>query len=421
MERRYCDVFRAVDEDAYLRDFIRAVEHKNLAYVQFVFPIIKEQQTLVSTELDDCGHYIELTREDTRMYDRVLEHGFILAAHHGYLPIANYLLDHGVNVNAQNEAGATALIKACERGHKKVVQTLLEHGADVNQTDLVGSTALQWVTRMSDQLVDILKLLLSHDGINVNQRSHKRARTALHCAAENDLSGQMCRGLLDKLATVNIVDNEGITPLHLAAERGFVWNVRVLLEYGAHVNMQTTQFGSTALHIAMAQGHVETAMVLLASGADISIKDSCDETALEGMRKYSRLASTVLARQYDLLEDYVASELSVLRLYQVDLMKQVFNVLCELIKEEDHWYKMFMELFQCSHSNGDKLEEATSSLPVRTSEASLSILLLHLFHVWLTDFPQTATFWILMRALRDYGMSPLADKMINKFTPCKPS
>lgn len=37
------------------------------------------------------------------MYDRVLEHGFILAAHHGYLPIANYLLDHGVNVNAQNE------------------------------------------------------------------------------------------------------------------------------------------------------------------------------------------------------------------------------------------------------------------------------------------------------------------------------
>ena len=29
------------DEDAYLRDFIRAVEHKDIDYVKFVVPIIK--------------------------------------------------------------------------------------------------------------------------------------------------------------------------------------------------------------------------------------------------------------------------------------------------------------------------------------------------------------------------------------------
>ena len=51
----------------------------------------------------------------------------------------------------------------------------------------------------------------------------------------------MVKSLLDKSATVNIVDDEGATPLHLACERGLLANVKLLVEYGAHINMQTTQ------------------------------------------------------------------------------------------------------------------------------------------------------------------------------------
>lgn len=61
-------------------------------------------------------------------------------------------------------------------------------------------------------------------------------------------------------------------------------------------------------------------------------------------------------------------------------------------------------LFSC-----EELEETIKSVPVRTSEASLSVLLLHLLKEWLVR-KDTASFWVLMRALRDYDMNGLAGK-----------
>jgi ankyrin repeat protein len=42
------------------------------------------------------------------------------------------ILSRGVNINARNEHGMTALMRAARNGHAAVVRTLLEHGADPN-------------------------------------------------------------------------------------------------------------------------------------------------------------------------------------------------------------------------------------------------------------------------------------------------
>ena len=42
------------------------------------------------------------------------------------------LLSRGVNVNARNEHGTTAVMRAARNGHVEVVRTLLDHGADPN-------------------------------------------------------------------------------------------------------------------------------------------------------------------------------------------------------------------------------------------------------------------------------------------------
>jgi hypothetical protein len=42
------------------------------------------------------------------------------------------ILSRGVNINARNEHGMTALMRAARNGHAGVVRTLLEHGADPN-------------------------------------------------------------------------------------------------------------------------------------------------------------------------------------------------------------------------------------------------------------------------------------------------
>src|ERR1051325_2353631 len=42
------------------------------------------------------------------------------------------IMSHGVDVNARNEHGMTALMRAARVGHAGVVRALLEHGADPN-------------------------------------------------------------------------------------------------------------------------------------------------------------------------------------------------------------------------------------------------------------------------------------------------
>jgi len=50
----------------------------------------------------------------------------IKASYNGYEGIAELLIEYGADVNAQNKYGDTALIYACWNGHKEVAELLLE-------------------------------------------------------------------------------------------------------------------------------------------------------------------------------------------------------------------------------------------------------------------------------------------------------
>src|SRR5258708_25835338 len=64
------------------------------------------------------------------------------------------------NVNAQNTAGKTALMVACERGKTGLVKQLLDRKADPNVAGVDGTTPLLW-TPPNDQ-PDIVKILLQN-------------------------------------------------------------------------------------------------------------------------------------------------------------------------------------------------------------------------------------------------------------------
>lgn len=127
-----------------------------------------------------------------------------------------------------------------------------------------------------DGNADSVRAILASGRVSVDATDAGR-RTPLHLAA--------CRGDVDTVkvllscgASIDAVSSRGMTPFHYAIERGSLTTVTTLLDAGADVNA-TCGGGrdSSALHIAAGCGHVDVMMELLARGADVDKRDAVDE------------------------------------------------------------------------------------------------------------------------------------------------
>jgi ankyrin repeat protein len=123
-------------------------------------------------------------------------------------------------------------------------------------------------------------------GANVEAKDNN-GQTPLHVAAESFYSSSIRRNavavLLHAGAKIEAKDNKGYTPLHLAAANGCDMAVTTLLKAGANVEAKDNN-GFTPLHLA-ASGHsyksTKTAVAsLLEAGADIEAKDNDGKTPL---------------------------------------------------------------------------------------------------------------------------------------------
>ncbi len=89
------------------------------------------------------------------------------------------------------------------------------------------------------------------------------------------------KDLLTNGAEVDVRDENGMTPLLLAAKKGNSEIVSLLLAHGADVNAQDYYLAWTPLILASALGHKKVVKILLEYGADIDIKDQNGMTALK--------------------------------------------------------------------------------------------------------------------------------------------
>lgn len=73
----------------------------------------------------------------------------------------------------------------------------------------------------------------------------------------------------------SVLDN---TVLHLAASRGDVESIKVLIENGANIN-QKGDMGNTALHQAVMMGRLQAVITLVSLGADTNAINEFDQRA----------------------------------------------------------------------------------------------------------------------------------------------
>jgi hypothetical protein len=103
------------------------------------------------------------------------------AAYEGTREIVAHLIAEGVDVNAENPQGGTALFLAAEQGHIGIVRLLLEHGADANKiprpnpsTGVVSMTPLMAAAAHGETAVVELLMACGADA------STQVGKTALH-------------------------------------------------------------------------------------------------------------------------------------------------------------------------------------------------------------------------------------------------
>ena len=208
------------------------------------------------------------------------------AAYLDDLETTRLLIEAGAAVDAANELGATPLYLACENGNPAMVRALLAAGASPDATLPSGETALMTAARTGS--AGAVAALVAH-GADVHAREAMEDQTALMWAVSQRHSA-VVEVLLDAGADVHArsrvrpvvvahsprtgapgavvtVDEGGYTPLLFAARSGDLASARLLLAAGADPN-DAAPAGTSALVVATHSGHAALAAALLRAGAD---------------------------------------------------------------------------------------------------------------------------------------------------------
>jgi len=170
-------------------------------------------------------------------------------------------LANGGNVNADLEGyGFTPLIAASKlEGRSAIVKVLLDHGANVNAQDDTELSPLQYAAEINS--VDVMTILLDH-GAQIEEEAYERKWTPILTAVKAG-SLDATKLLIGRGANVNAQETEyGETALSLASDAGKVELMTLLLDHGAQTETKDSKH-QTAIFHAIKSGKTDAVKLLL--------------------------------------------------------------------------------------------------------------------------------------------------------------
>lgn len=189
------------------------------------------------------------------------------AARAGMATLVDLLISKGVGLDfGTSPRAATALHLAATFGHERVVRLLITRGANPNATDIEGIRPLQYASRRNRAAL-----------VNVFLELGAKPQT-LHDAVNAD-DVVAAWNLIRLGADVDATDLAG-PPLNLAAAKGSLAMVRILVDAGADLEASGDPAQSRPLHIAALHDHAEIARFLISRGAAPDSRDDWGRTPL---------------------------------------------------------------------------------------------------------------------------------------------
>lgn len=146
-----------------------------------------------------------------------------------------------------------------------------------------------------DGQISQVKNLLTN-GLDVNIVDED-GRTPLMYAAFNG-HAEIINFLIDKGALINACDSSGRTALMMASSGPYPAAVKILLDHQADPNLIDKDEHFTALMFAAAEGQLDVVRILLANRADPSIKDADGDDAMTFARNNGHAGIVTLLTSY---------------------------------------------------------------------------------------------------------------------------
>ena len=143
-------------------------------------------------------------------------------------------------------------------------------------------------------------LVITCSGCFLIPPKHSDYRAIHEYATDGNVAG-LTQDLAAYPGDVNLMDDAGRTPLHLAATHCHVDAAKVLLDKGAKIDAKAVG-GTTPLDVAAQAGCVDMVNLLLAKGAKVNARDDQGRTPLDRAMQWHRDEVVQLLRAHGGIE-----------------------------------------------------------------------------------------------------------------------
>ncbi|XP_039989620.1 protein phosphatase 1 regulatory subunit 12A isoform X6 [Xiphias gladius] len=182
--------------------------------------------------------------------------------------MVQFLVESGSDVNRGDNEGWTPLHAAASCGFIQIAKYLIEHGAHVGTVNSEGELPLDVATE--DAMERLLKAEIKKQGIDVDNARKEEERIML----------QDAMAVLAGGGTLTPHPNTKATALHVAAAKGYIEVLKVLLQCGVDVDSRDTD-SWTPLHAAAHWGQEEVCTLLADNMCDMGAINNVGQTPLD--------------------------------------------------------------------------------------------------------------------------------------------